>query len=321
MQLYQALITLDGWTFLAQICNLMIQLVIFKKLLLNPVKKVIAERKAKADSQIADAEKLRTEAEAMKAEYEQNLQNARTEANQIVAAAQKTAAARSEELLGEARAQAAALKQKAEADIAQERKKAVNEVKDEIGGMAMEIASKVVETARMYGGSLYDLAAEEGLDERILGELDGVTALLNGDAEYLHLLSIPSIPKKERCALLDEAFRGQVHLYVLNFMKLLCEKGALRELPGCARAYRLRYNEAHGILEATAVSAVPLTAEQTRRLHEKLEKVTGRHIDLKTKVEPAVLGGIRLDIEGTELDGTVRSRLAGLRSSIAAATL
>ena len=145
MQLYQALITLDGWTFLAQICNLMIQLVIFKKLLLNPVKKVIAERKAKADSQIADAEKLRTEAGAMKAEYEQNLQNARTEANQIVAAAQKTAAARSEELLGEARAQAAALKQKAEADIAQERKKAVNEVKDEIGGMAMEIASKVVE--------------------------------------------------------------------------------------------------------------------------------------------------------------------------------
>ena len=145
MQLYQALITLDGWTFVAQICNLMIQLVIFKKLLLNPVKKVIAERKAKADSQIADAQKLRTEAEAMKAEYEQNLQNARTEANQIVAAAQKTATARSEELLGEARAQAAALKQKAEADIAQERKKAVNEVKDEIGGMDMEIASKVVE--------------------------------------------------------------------------------------------------------------------------------------------------------------------------------
>ena len=145
MELYQALITLDGWTFLAQICNLMIQLVIFKKFLLNPVKNVIAERKAKADSQIADATKLRTEAEAMKAEYEQNLQNARAEANEIVANAQKTATARGEEIVGEARAQAAALKQKAEADIAQERKKAVNEVKDEIGGIAMEIASKVVE--------------------------------------------------------------------------------------------------------------------------------------------------------------------------------
>lgn len=145
MELYQALITLDGWTFLAQICNLMIQLVIFKKFLLKPIKQVIADRKAKADSEIADAQKLRTEAEAMKAEYEQNLHNARTEANQIVAAAQKTATARSEEIVGEARAQAAALKQKAEAYIAQERKKAVNEVKDEIGGIAMEIASKVVE--------------------------------------------------------------------------------------------------------------------------------------------------------------------------------
>jgi len=145
MELYQALITLDGWTFLAQICNLMIQLVIFKKFLLKPIRQVIADRKAKADSEIADSQKLRTEAEAMKAEYEQNLQNARTEANQIVATAQKTATARSEEIVGEARAQAAALKQKAEADIAQERKKAVNEVKDEIGGIAMEIASKVVE--------------------------------------------------------------------------------------------------------------------------------------------------------------------------------
>ena len=144
-QVYQALITLDGWTFLAQICNLMIQLVIFKKFLLKPIKQVIADRKAKADSEIADAKKLREEAEAMKAEYEQNLQNARTEANQIVTSAQKTATARGEEIVGEARAQAAALKQKAEADIAQERKKAVNEVKDEIGGMAMEIASKVVE--------------------------------------------------------------------------------------------------------------------------------------------------------------------------------
>ena len=145
MELYQALITLDGWTFLAQICNLMIQLLIFKKFLLNPVKKVIADREAKADSEIADAKKLREEAEAMKAEYEQNLQNARTEANQIVTSAQKTATTRGEEIVGEARAQAAALKQKAEADIAQERKKAVNEVKDEIGGIAMEIASRVVE--------------------------------------------------------------------------------------------------------------------------------------------------------------------------------
>ena len=179
----------------------------------------------------------------------------------------------------------------------------------------------MTEIARMYGGSLYDLAAEEGLETRILDELDEAAKLIRDDPEYLRLLSTPSIPKKERCALLDEAFRGQVHLYVLNFLKILCENGTLRELPGCARAYRIRYNEAHGILEATATSAIALTKEQTAALHQKLEALTGKTIDLQTKVDPAVLGGIRLDIDGTELDGTVQNRLAALRRNIAAVTL
>ena len=179
----------------------------------------------------------------------------------------------------------------------------------------------MTETARMYGGSLYDLAAEEGLETRILGELDEAVALFKANPDYLHLLSTPSIPKKERCGLLDEALRDRVHLYVLNFLKILCEKGTLRELSGCARAYRIRYNQAHGILEATAISAVPLTEQQRAALHAKLESLTGKTIDLKTKVDAKVLGGIRLDIEGTELDGTVQNRLASLRRDIAAVTL
>ena len=179
----------------------------------------------------------------------------------------------------------------------------------------------MTETARMYGGSLYDLAAEEGLETRILGELEQAAQLLKANPDYLRLLSTPSIPKKERCGLLDEALRGQVHLYVLNFLKILCEKGTLRELSGCARAYRLRYNQAHGILEATATSAVPMTAQQTQALHAKLEKLTGKTIDLKTKVDPGVLGGIRLDMEGTELDGTVQNRLAALSRDIASVAL
>ena len=89
----------------------------------------------------------------------------------------------------------------------------------------------MTETAKMYGGSLYDLAAEEGLETRILGELDEVQQLLKQNPDYLRLLSTPSIPKKERCGLLDEALRGQVHLYVLNFLKILCEKGTLRSCP------------------------------------------------------------------------------------------
>ena len=135
------------------------------------------------------------------------------------------------------------------------------------------------------------------------------------------LLPLPVEDMDTLSALLDEALRDRVHLYVLNFLKILCEKGTLRELSGCARAYRIRYNQAHGILEATAISAVPLTEQQRAALHAKLESLTGKTIDLKTKVDAKVLGGIRLDIEGTELDGTVQNRLASLRRDIAAVTL
>ena len=145
MSVYQALITIDPATFVVQICNLFIQIFVLKTLLLNPVKKVLAERQAKADADIAAAKQASAEAAAIKAEYEQNMAEAKVQANEIVATAQKTAAARTEEMLNEARTTAAQIKQKAEADAAQEKKKAVNELKDEIGGIAMQIASKVVE--------------------------------------------------------------------------------------------------------------------------------------------------------------------------------
>lgn len=141
----QELVTLDPWTFVATICNLFIQVYLIKRFLFKPVNEMLAKRKAKADAEIQDAVKAKEEAQAMKTEYEKNMQDAKNKANEIVMTAQKTAAIQSEEMLKEASAQASAMKEKAEKDIAQERRKAVNEVKDEIGGMAMEIAGKVIE--------------------------------------------------------------------------------------------------------------------------------------------------------------------------------
>ena len=106
---------------------------------------MLEKRRAMADAEIQDAVKAKEEAIAMKSEYEQNMLEAKNKANEIVTNAQKTAAIQSEEMLKEASQQAAAMKAKAESDIAQEKRKAVNEVKNEIGGMAMEIAGKVIE--------------------------------------------------------------------------------------------------------------------------------------------------------------------------------
>lgn len=143
--IYQSLVAVEPVTLIVVICNLFIQMFIVKTFFLDKIKAILDERRKAADAEITTAQAAREEAEAIKTEYEQNMAVAKAQASEILATAQKNAAARSEELIGEARTQAAQIKQKAEEDIAQEKKKAVNDLKNEIGGIAMEIASKVVE--------------------------------------------------------------------------------------------------------------------------------------------------------------------------------
>ena len=145
MNTTQELVTIVPWTLIAQLLNLFITVLVMKKLLFKPIREVLQKRKAMADAEIADATKAKEEAESLKNEYEASMKTARDKANEIVATAQKAATQQSEEIIKEANAQAISIKSKAERDIEQERRKAVNEIKDEIGDMAMEIAGKVIE--------------------------------------------------------------------------------------------------------------------------------------------------------------------------------
>ena len=170
----------------------------------------------------------------------------------------------------------------------------------------------MTELAKRYGGSLYELAAEENLTDELLQQLRTAVNSIEAEPQYLRLLSTPSVPKRERCALLDKAFEG-AHPYLVSFLKLLCEEDLLGELPGCLRAYQDRYNVDHNILELTAPSREKLLA--------KLQKMTGKNIVLTETVDPAVLGGLRLDMDGTRLDGTVQRHLERLRTEIDGAVL
>lgn len=141
----QELVTIIPWTFLAQILNLFIQLFLLKKFLFRPISEVLEKRRAVADSVIHDAQLAKQEADRLKAGYEAHLLLAEAEASQILQHAQKDAAYRSDSILQEAQKQAADMKAKAEAELRTERKRAVNEIKNEIGSIAMEIAGKVIE--------------------------------------------------------------------------------------------------------------------------------------------------------------------------------
>lgn len=174
----------------------------------------------------------------------------------------------------------------------------------------------MTQTAKNYADALYELARDAGLDERVMQELTGVNALFAANPDYVRLLSASNVRREEQLAALDEAFSGRVHTYVCSFLKLLCERHHIRELPNCARRFRQRFNADHGILEASAVTARPLTDAQREKLTARLAGLTGKRVDLENRVDPTVLGGIRLEYEGMELDGTVRARLDGLKKTL-----
>lgn len=144
-EIYQSLVAVNPVTLIAQICNLFLQLFVVKKFFLNKILAILDARREAADKEIVDAKNAREEAMTIKATYEENMRQAKAEANALLAHAQKTASARSEEIINQAQAQAVQIKEKAAADIAQEKKKAINDAKDEISGISMVIAEKVVE--------------------------------------------------------------------------------------------------------------------------------------------------------------------------------
>ena len=143
--IYQSLVAVNPVTLIAQICNLFLQLFVVKKFFLNKILAILDARREAADKENVDAKNAREEAMNIRATYEENMRQAKAEANALLQHAQKTASARSEEIISQAQAQAVQIKEKAAADIAQEKKKAINDAKDEISGISMAIAEKVVE--------------------------------------------------------------------------------------------------------------------------------------------------------------------------------
>lgn len=142
---HQQLVTIIPWTFIAQICNLFIQMYLIKRFLFKPVNEMLEKRRELADKEIRDAREAKAEADGLKEQYEASLLTAREEAAQIMQTAHKEAQERTDDMIAKTQRQIVSMKNKAEADIAQEKKKAINEVKNEIGGIAMDIAGKVVE--------------------------------------------------------------------------------------------------------------------------------------------------------------------------------
>ena len=171
----------------------------------------------------------------------------------------------------------------------------------------------MTQVGSVYGQALYELACEEDLEKVILDELTALDESFHQEPGFIKLLGSHAISKAERIQVLDDSFRGKINIYLLNFLKILTEKGYMHHFTHCREAYTRLYNEKHNILSVRAVTAVAMTDGQLDALTQKLTRMTSKTIRLANRVDPTCLGGVRLDYDGQRLDDTVSHRLDSVR--------
>lgn len=170
----------------------------------------------------------------------------------------------------------------------------------------------MTEISREYAMALFSLAKEENKVREIYESLISVKDIFNAQPEYVMFLASPGIPKKERINALNDALSGYEE-YVCSFVSLLTENGYISMLSDCVDEYELLYQTDVKTVKAYVSSAVELTDEQKNRLKEKLQKKSGREVELVCTVDESLMAGITVNMDETVIDGSLKRRLHNLK--------
>lgn len=167
----------------------------------------------------------------------------------------------------------------------------------------------------VYASSLFSLALDENKIDIIMEELNELSAVFSENPEYLSLLDSPIVNLTERLELIDKAV-SDADEYVVNFIKILCEKKCAHLFPACAKHFEKLYYKEKNIEKVTVITAVELNDALKEKLITKLEDEYKKTILPEYKVQEEILGGIIIRTENSQTDASVRSRLEAIKAQI-----
>ncbi len=170
--------------------------------------------------------------------------------------------------------------------------------------------------AERYARALFMVAERRGEIFEALEDLKRLLALVAGDPRLDGYLRSPLVPLEHKRALLQSALASRVLRPVASFMDLLLRKKRMGLFPAAVDEFEKQVRAWQGLQEAEAVSAVPLTEDEVRRLHARLESSTGLTIELRTRVDPALLGGLYVRIGDRIMDRSVKGLLQSLQDRL-----
>ena len=170
--------------------------------------------------------------------------------------------------------------------------------------------------ARRYARALLDVALQQGDPEALRRELRGATALLAAQKDLRSALEHPALPAEAKRKIVEAVWGRRGSPVMARLMTLLAERGRTGLLPAIEESFSGLWNAHRGVMDAEAVSAVPLDESQTRAVAEALRRATGKDVELQTRADPALVGGLLVKMAGSTYDGTVRGRLRALRQRL-----
>ena len=168
-------------------------------------------------------------------------------------------------------------------------------------------------TSREYAEALFELAVQADVTQETSEGVETVVSALMQMPEYRALLASPAISKEERLNALDTAFRGKIPDILLAILRMMVSRGHVSALSGMARDYEELARGYRGESMAVVTSAVPLKEAETVVLREKLEKKLARKITLQCQVNPDLIGGVRVEVDGRVIDGSIRNKLEEIK--------
>jgi F-type H+-transporting ATPase subunit delta len=172
-------------------------------------------------------------------------------------------------------------------------------------------------STRRYAEAAFEIALRDDTVDAWLDQLQRAAAIV-ADQAQVRRLENPRVPFEARRDALAAAIGPDVMPQVRNLVGLVLRRRRLDRLPQLGAEFRRLYNRRAGIVEATATSAVELGADEISALRERLAQLTTGTIELHTRVDPSLLGGVQVRLGDQLIDGSVRGRLERLRSQLAA---
>lgn len=173
--------------------------------------------------------------------------------------------------------------------------------------------------ARRYAEAAFELASRDNTHDKWAGDLDLIADVV-AEPRVLAVLDNPAIPSEKRQELATKVLEGRVSRPALNLARLLVDRGRAELAPGIAAEFRRLLNRSRGVVEAEVTSAAPLSSAETDALKQRIEAMAGTRVDLQTRVDERLIGGLTVKVAGRLLDASVRGRLERLRSQLVAGT-